>query len=160
MAPDPDARAAALAELDVLAGAWSMEAKFPGTPPTGPAGRTTFEWDLGRQFLVERSAVPHPDAPDSLAVIALDDDGEGFTQHYFDSRGVVRVYAMTLADGVWTLRRETPDFTPRRFSQRFRGTFADDGATIRGAWEISDDGSSWRKDFDLTFRRISEPTTP
>jgi hypothetical protein len=47
-----------------------------------------------------------------------------------DSRGLVRLYAMSLADGVWTLTRESPDFTPLAFRQRFTGTFSDDGNVI------------------------------
>jgi len=156
MTTDADARTQALARLDVLVGAWSLEANFPGAP-SGPAGRATFAWDLDRQFLVERAEIPHPDAPDSLAVIAADVDGESFTQHYFDSRGVVRVYAMTFADGRWTLCRDAPDFTPLAFSQRFHGRLEDGDATITGRWESADDGSTWRKDFDLIYRRISEP---
>jgi len=40
------------------------------------------------------------------------------------------------------------------FSQRYTGTFTDNGNTIRGAWETSDDGVNWRKDFDLTHVRV------
>jgi hypothetical protein len=40
------------------------------------------------------------------------------------------------------------------FSQRFTGTFSDDGDTIRGTWEKSFDGSHWVHDFDLTYRRV------
>ena len=76
-----------------------------------------------------------------------------YTQHYYDSRGVVRVYVMTLADGAWTLTRERPDFTPLEFPQRFTGTFSADGNTITGAWEIGADGGEWEHDFALTYRR-------
>ena len=41
------------------------------------------------------------------------------TQHYFDSRGVVCLYAMTFVGGVWTLTRESPDFTPPGFPAAF-----------------------------------------
>jgi hypothetical protein len=34
----------------------------------------------------------------------------GYLQHYFDSRGVVRLYAMTFEDRVWTLTRTKRDF--------------------------------------------------
>jgi hypothetical protein len=44
----------------------------------------------GEQFLIQRWEVDHPDAPDGLAVIGAADDG--YVQHYFDSRGVARVY--------------------------------------------------------------------
>jgi len=61
---------------------------------------------------------------------------------------------MTFGDGVWTLSRTSPDFSPLNFSQRFTGTFGDGGKTIRGRWETSDDGSSWEHDFDLIYAKI------
>jgi hypothetical protein len=66
---------------------------------------------------------------------------------------VVRLYAMTLADGVWTLARDSPDFTSLEFRQRFAGTFGPDGNTITGAWEKCCNGSQWEHDFTLTYRR-------
>ncbi|MGI8795561.1 MAG: hypothetical protein ACR2IR_03060, partial [Acidimicrobiia bacterium] len=59
----------------------------------------------GEQFLVERWEVPHPDAPDGIAIIGVDQSGENYLQHYFDSRGVARVYEMSFRDGVWELWR-------------------------------------------------------
>ena len=103
-----------------------------------------------------RWQVPHPDAPDGIAIIGLTGDGDAFAQHYFDSRGIARVYAMTLAEGVWTLVRAAPDFSPLDFSQRFTGTIAEDGSIIHGRWETSGDGSTWAHDFELTYRRLDE----
>jgi hypothetical protein len=60
---------------------------------------------------------------------------------------------MTFADGVWTLTRESADFSPPDFRQRFTGTFSQDGNTISGAWEIAVDDGGWQHDFDLTYRR-------
>ena len=40
------------------------------------------------------------------------------------------------------------------FSQRFTGTFSEDGRTIGGRWEIAEDGKTWRSDFDVTYTRI------
>src|SRR5207247_6615644 len=85
----------ALESLKAFVGEWSMEADFPGTPPGDVRGRTTFEWMTGERFLVQRWEVPHPDAPDGIAVITL--SGEGYLQHYFDSRGVARLYEMSVA---------------------------------------------------------------
>jgi len=149
------ARSEALERLEVFVGEWSLEASFPDAPPTDLRGQVVFEWLLGGQFLVERSTVPHPAAPDGFAVIGPDDEGDGYTQHYFDSRGVARLYAMTLSDGVWKLWRDSPDFTPLNFSQRFIASFSDDGNAIDGAWETSDDGSSWEHDFGFTYRRVT-----
>ena len=78
-----------------------------------------------------------------------------FTQHYFDSRGVTRLYSMTLEEGIWTLQRDTPDITPLEFRQRFVGAFRDEGASIEGRWERSDDGSTWEHDFELRYTRIT-----
>jgi hypothetical protein len=155
MEQDKHVRSEALDRLEAFVGEWTLEAAFPDAPPTDSRGQVTFEWLLDGQFLVQRSTIPHPDAPDSFAVISADDEGEGYTQHYFDSRGVARLYAMTLSDGVWKLLRDSPDFTPLSFSQRFTASFSDDGNTIDGAWETSDDDSSWEHDFGLTFRRVT-----
>jgi hypothetical protein len=145
-------RADALARLDIFTGEWVMEARFPGGG--GGVARSTFEWALGRQFLLQRTEVPVPEAPDSLTIVSADPQTGAYTQHYYDSRGVVRLYAMTLADGVWTLTRESPDFTPLHFRQRFTGTFSPDGNTISGAWESGRaDGGAWEHDFALTYRR-------
>ena len=110
----------ALEALDVFVGEWEVEASFDPDPDFGPA-RASFEWALDRTFLLQRSQVPHPEAPDSLSVIAADPESGAYTQHYFDSRGVVRVYEMTLADGAWTLLRTAADFSPLPFAQRYTG---------------------------------------
>ena len=78
----------------------------------------------------------------------------GLIQHYFDTRGVARVYAMTLQDNVWRLWRDTPDFSPLHFRQRYAGTIAEDGRTITGAWEICHDGQTWQHDFDLRYEKL------
>jgi hypothetical protein len=62
---------------------------------------------------------------------------------------------MSLFDGVWTLTRESPDFTPLDFRQRFTGTFSDDGNVISGAWEKAAHGSGWEHDFGLIYRKAS-----
>jgi hypothetical protein len=110
---------------------------------------------LRRVRSLERAGVPDvPEAPDGLAIIGVDSQGS-YLQHYYDSRGVTRLYSMTFEDGSWTLLRDKPDFTPLDFAQRYVGQLSPDGDTIDGRWEISDDGSSWRVDFTLTLRRLA-----
>ena len=120
-------RADALARLDVFVGEWVVQVG------DGPVARSSFEWALDRQFLIQRTEVPVPEAPDGLMIVSADLETGAYTQHYYDSRGVVRCYAMTLADGVWTLTRESADFTPLDFRQRFTGTFGADGNVVSGA---------------------------
>jgi hypothetical protein len=145
-------RPEALARLDVFVGEWAVEARFGAGE--GPQARSRFEWILDGRFLLQRIEIPVPEAPDGLMIVGAGPEADGYTQHYYDSRGVVRLYAMTFGDGVWTLTRESPDFTPLDFRQRFTGTFSDDGNTISGAWETGHDSGEWEHDFALTYRRI------
>ena len=144
-----------LEALEPFIGEWDLEPRFSFPVPDDATGRVVFEWMKGERFLVERWEISIPEAPDGIAIIGPDGDGDGYVQHYFDSRGVARVYRMGFTDGLWTLRRTTPDLSPLDFSQRFSGRFSDDGSSIEGTWEISHDGDTWEKDFDLTYRRIS-----
>lgn len=145
---------ATLESLDVFVGEWSLSSSFAPDPAGAPRAVTRFEWLAGRRFLIQRWEVDHPDAPDGLAVIGLDADGSTLLQHYFDSRGVARVYVMTFARRVWTLERIA---SPPDFSQRFVGTFTDDEDTINGEWQICHDGSTWARDFSLTYTRMRRP---
>jgi hypothetical protein len=145
-------------QLAPLIGAWSMALIMPGQQRPDPlpdiGARVTFDWMGEQAFVVERSTVPIPDAPDGLTVIGWDHARNTFLQHYFDTRGVARVYEMSFDRGVWKLERTKPDFSPFEFSQRFTGTFADDGNRIEGTWEIAHDHKTWEKDFDLIYTRI------
>jgi hypothetical protein len=143
-----------LEALEPFVGEWSLMAAFKDMPPADVPGRVTFEWLPGKTYLIERWEVPVPEAPDGIAVIGADPEREGnYLQHYFDSRGIARVYKMSFEKGIWKLWREEPDFSPLDFSQRFTGTFSDDGETIGGRWEISQDGKTWELDFDLTYQK-------
>ena len=141
-----------LGALEPFVGQWRMTAGFSPNPADAPRALTTFEWLSGRRFLVQRWEVDHPDAPDGIAMIGFDPAREIYVQHYFDSRGVVRLYDMAFVNKVWTLQRlaEYPDF-----SQRFTGRFSEDDNTIAGHWESSSDGASWLHDFDLTYTRVA-----
>jgi hypothetical protein len=149
----PRERPSSLDRLDALIGQWEMEATFAagyfgsGSPAiTGRSGRATFEWLDGKFFLAERFVTEHPAAPSGIAIIGVSADPEAFEQHYYDSRGVARVYQMSLDGGVWKLWREAPGFW-----QRYTGVISEDGTTITGAWEGSADGRDWKHDFALAY---------
>jgi hypothetical protein len=144
-------------QLEALVGEWTMEAGPPDGDPWPGEARASFEWlDEGHSWLVQRWSIEMPEAPDGIAIIGPKDapaSGQesaasgGLVQNYFDTRGVHRVYEMSLADGVWKLWRDGPPF-----DQRFTATVSGDGKTIEGRWEINE-GDGWRTDFDLTYRR-------
>jgi hypothetical protein len=134
-----------------------MEATFgagsfgPGSPAiTARGDRTTFTWLEGRFFLIQRFTAEHPAAPSGIAIIGAGPEPGTFTQHYYDSRGVARIYQMTLDGGVWKLWREAPGFW-----QRYTGVISGDGTAITGAWESSADGRRWSHDFGLTYTRTA-----
>jgi hypothetical protein len=154
MFPHSDVASPGIERLDAFMGEWSMEAQFPGGPSSGPLGRTVFEWLPGRQFVLQRWEVPDPAAPDGVAIIGSAEGHDAYFQHYYDSRGVARIYSMTFNNGVWQLLRDTPDFSPLNFAQRFTAKFNADGNTIRGSWESSSDGTSWKHDFHLAYTRL------
>ena len=143
----------AMQKLEPFAGEWEMEATFPGMAPMGGA-RTTFEWMEGKRLLVQRWTIPMPEAPDGLAVYSFDTSRKTLLQHYFDTRGVIRLYEMSFENGLWILVRNQADFTPLDFSQRFTGRFSADGNTIAGTWELANDHVTYEKDFDITYRKL------
>jgi hypothetical protein len=136
-----------LAPFDAMVGEWTTEATHPAFPSTVVRGHTTFEWLEGEQFLIQRARTEHPDFPDSIAVIGA--VTEGLSMYYFDSRGVHRVYEISLSDGVLRIWRDAPGF-----SQRLAAEFTDDGNTLSGTWELSEDDATWNDDLAITFRRV------
>jgi hypothetical protein len=138
-------------------GGWRIDSSLADDPSADIGARVSFEWLPGERFLVQRWTVPIPEAPDGIAIIGGDLAHEGeYLQHYFDSRGVARVYRMTVQDGVWKLWRDEADFSALDFEQRFTGRFSADGTSIAGAWEIRHDGQTWEHDFDLTYTKTSD----
>ncbi len=133
--------------LSTLVGEWEMEAVKGDLKLRGKA---VFEWQEGNAFLVQRSSFAPAELPPAATMIIGRDESDGtYSILYHDSRGVSRVLAMSLDPGAWKLWRKAPDF-----SQRFTGTFDQDGRTIRGCWEKSFDGSNWELDFDLTYTKL------
>lgn len=139
-----------LVPLNVLVGEWDMRASF-GDRTLG-VGRTVFSWLEEGAFLVQHSEVEQADFPTATLLIGRDDSDETYCMLYFDSRGVSRVYQMSLSeDGVWKMWRDAPGFF-----QRFTGNISEDGKTITARWERSSNGVFWEHDFDLTYTKVEQ----
>lgn len=137
-------------DLHEFVGEWELAVDLPGA---GDArGHVLFELLGG--VLLQRTTLLSPDAPGSCCVVVATPDG-GYVQHYFDARGVARLYAMTFDGRTWTLERGEADFSPLDFHQRFVGRFSDDRSTIDGEWLTSADGRDWSRDFGLSYTRIA-----
>jgi hypothetical protein len=144
--------------LEPLTGEWETEATHPALPDTVVRGRATFECLADGAFLIWRSHYDHPDLPDAIAILGCgapagadpsSDSAGDCLLHYFDSRGVTRVYGLAAEKGVWRFWRDRPGF-----SQRFACTVNADGDTMAGGGELSRDGTSWEPDLQVTYRRV------
>ena len=92
----------ALAQLESFAGTWQWEASVDGQPIG--RGPTTFAWLEGGTFLVEHADAEQAEFPSSTAIFGCDDTTETYCMFQVDSRGISRIYQMSLRHGVWTLR--------------------------------------------------------
>jgi hypothetical protein len=109
----------------------------------------SFEWVAGGAALMMRQGERPPSAtPSATWIIGRDADSEDFTVLYHDSRGVSRVYGMSLIDGVWRMWRNHPTF-----AQRFEARISQDRTVIEARWEKSKDQAGWEHDFSMRFRR-------
>jgi hypothetical protein len=149
--------------LGRLVGRWTTEATHPAMPGVVVRGTASIEWLEGEQFLIQRARNDHPDFPDSVAIIGCTEhdrvnaasrpepsspDQRPLTMHYFDSRGVFRVYDTSIDSKALRFLRFAPGF-----SQRFTGSFDDDGNVIAGLWQLSEDEADWKDDLKITYRR-------
>lgn len=141
----------ALKSLELFVGEWDMKvsrASFLPDPSATLGGYATIEWFEKGAFLVIHQGVEHG-PPFSTWIIGRDESDEIYKALYFDTRGVSRIYDMSVHDGVWKMWRNDPGFY-----QRFKGAFSKDGQTISAQWEILNDGETWEHDFDLTYTKI------
>jgi hypothetical protein len=138
-----------------LVGDWRTEATHPQIAGT-VTGSSTFEWLDGERFVIFRSHHEHPDIPDGLSILG---DTEGFRMHYFDSRGVYRLYELTIVDDGWAIAmgRQAPtgSFASGHapFSQRLRFTFEQQDQRMSCKSQLSDDDVNWDDDLEVTYRR-------
>lgn len=150
-----------LKSLQRLVGSWTTEATHPSVPGVVVHGTVRVEWLDGERFLIHHARSDHPDFPDSTSIIGFmgtdrvdndpaTDHASGMRMHYYDSRGVFRVYDASFDAESWRLRRDSSGFM-----QQFTGTFDRSGDTISGLWRLSRDDVHWDDDLAITYRRRS-----
>ena len=145
----------ALRRLEGLVGDWDVtltHAWFLDSLNTEILGTASIEW-YADAFLLLRGVFPRRAADEGGSAWAMafshNDPRDEYLALYNDDRGVSRVFAMTFADGEWTLLREDPDF-----HQRLVIRIGEDRLEWR-ADASEDAGRTWRKDLDYVFERRS-----
>jgi hypothetical protein len=128
--------------LDRLLGTWDVVMRH--TALREPvAGRQQYEWALDAAFVLQHSTYDHPEFPDAIALL------DERRCHYFDVRGVSRVFDLTIDAAGWTMIRRDEDFW-QRSAARFIGPDA-----MEGTGENSfDRGATWDHDFSISYARI------
>jgi hypothetical protein len=144
-------------EFEPLMGEWHGEGAFPSQPPMKISEEAKIE-RLG-EFIVFSAVAEPAEVPDSISIIGGAPDGEPQPMHYFDSRGVKRLYMTSLEGSTWKIwRAPGEDWNGPQgpgFNQRFIGEFSADHKTIDGRWErgMGDAGDDWEIDFPITYVR-------
>ncbi len=135
-----------LKQLAPFIGEWDMElshAAFLPNPKAVIHGRVLFKWvEDGAFFVMEQGK-------EAIWLIGRDEKIENYTILYSDSRGVSRVYEMSLKNNTWKIWRNSPGF-----SQRYEGRVSKDKKTITAYWEKSFDGKKWEHDFDMKYTKL------
>lgn len=133
----------------MLVGEWKTVGTHPYLPGKLLHGHSSFQWLEGGAFLIRHSEIEDEHFPRDVAIFGSDDATGEFFMLYFDERKVSRKYDVSVQDNVVKWWRNAPGF-----SQRYTGTFTDNGNTIIGKGELSRDGTTWEPDLDLTYTRV------
>jgi hypothetical protein len=128
--------------LDRLLGTWdlTMHHRLMTEPIRG---RQHYERVLDGAYVRLDWSYDHPDFPDALAILSED------AAHYFDVRGVTRVFDLEIDDEGWRMVRLDPEFA-QRYTTRFVG---EDAMESEGEFS-SDGGTTWDHDFTMTYTRV------
>ena len=139
--------------LQRFIGDWTCEATHPQMKGV-ITGTASFAWLGSEKFVVWRSHIDHPDVPDGMSVLgdcahatAEAKEPAKWQMHYFDTRGVYRLFEARLdSDGFEVVRED--DAWP----QRFRCVLADGDQRIDMTTQLRKDGR-WVDDLKMTLRR-------
>jgi hypothetical protein len=140
-----------LSALRFMVGAWDMaitEAAFLPSLQDVVRTNVAFTPIESGALLAMRHGGDASSPPAATWVIGRDDAGETYTVLYGDTRGVSRVYLMSLKVDTWRIWRDNPDF-----SQRFEATVSPDLDLMTGRWEKRPGGGDWQHDFAVKYSR-------
>lgn len=89
--------------LDRLLGTWEFTMRH-STMSEPVTGRQRYERVLDGAFVLQHWTYDHPDFPDAMALLSDD------RYHYFDVRGITRVFNLEVDEAGWTMIRLNEDF--------------------------------------------------
>lgn len=93
-------------------------------------------------FVMLHWTYDHPEFPDAIAML------DEHTYHYFDVRGVTRVFDLTIDDSGWAMIRHDEDFW------QLSGQVPRHGRHRRHRGNSHDAGATWQHDFSMSYVRV------
>jgi hypothetical protein len=137
--------------IAALVGRWRTKGRTiesPKAPAATIEAVDTYEWLPGRFSLLHTvDARVGEEHVEGAEIIGWDPRRDAYITQYFGSDGP-NAYEASLAEEegalVWSMRSAT---------DRFTGSFSDDGNTITGHWEQLDDEKNWQPWMEITLTR-------
>ena len=106
-------------------------------------GRQRYERVLDGAFVLQHWSYYHPDFPDAMALLSDE------RCHYFNIRGITRVFELEVDDARWSMIRLDEDIS-QRTTTHFRGP-----DVMESTGEVSHpNGVSWQPDFTMSYQRV------
>jgi hypothetical protein len=132
-----------MSALDRLLGTWEVTMHHSDMSEL-VTGRQRYERVLDGAFMLQHWTYDHPDFPDAMALLSEN------RYHYFDVRGITRVFELEVDDAGWSMIHLDEDLSQRQ-TARFRGP-----NVIGSTGERSyDAGVTWQPDYTMTYQRLT-----
>jgi hypothetical protein len=132
-----------MSALDRLLGTWEVTMHHSDMPEP-VTGRQRYERVLDGAFVLQHWTYDHPDFPDAMALLSEN------RYHYFDVRGITRVFELEVDDGGWSMINLDEEFSQRQ-TARFRGPNVIDSTGERSY----DACVTWQPDYRMTYQRVT-----
>ena len=132
-----------MSALDRLLGTWEVTMHHSDMPEP-VTGRQRYERVLDGAFVLQQWTYDRSDFPDAMALLS------GNRYHYFDVRGITRVFELDVDDAGWSMIHLDEELSQRQ-TARFRGPNVIDSTGERSY----DAGVTWQPDFTMTYQRVT-----
>lgn len=132
----------AIEALDQLLGTWEFTMHHADV--SKPIyGRHVYERVLDGAFVLHRCVYDRSDFPDAMALMT------DTTYHYFDVRGITRIFKVEFKDHGWSTINVEKEFSQRTVA-RFKSR---EQVEVNGK-RSHDNGVTWQPDYTMTSRRV------
>jgi Protein of unknown function (DUF1579) len=147
--------------LHTIAGRWDTSGHVMGEPRIPVVGTDIYEVLSGGHFLVHHVDVTVGERPvRAIEIIGEPDGAGGFLARSFDNEGNAELMHVTIDDNGTFHFAGGPEIAPAAKPAdvptahvRSTLTIAEDRRSMTALWERSEDGTSWQRWMEISFRR-------